>query len=225
MLIATKSEHSLLGGGAALALLLGSSLLGIGGCSRDVRLAEQDLRDVTVGTVTHYGVTLDEQATPKDVTHVLLRAIRADFLAKDEASRREAINVQKDLCAADAIYRRSAPALSRAEAIHHAVYRWTPIVSHYISSIDIDRADIEERFAQKGPTAVKGEDLMASQVLMELDDPSGDPNARVVLAVDLVQEKNHWRVLRLSFPPRRSIRKLAAKSATQPAELSASSGS
>lgn len=201
---------------AGVLLLL--SLLAPVGCSRDVRLEGEDLRDVTVKTVTHYGITLDEKATPQDVTYVLLRAIREDFLAKDEAARREAINRQKDLCAVESILQRSLATLDRAEAIHHTVYRWTPTVSHYVSSLQFDREEANKRFVLVGPIKAENEEFLASQVRLELDDPDGDPNAGVVLAVDLVQENNYWRVLRLSYPPKRSIRKTPAKPASASAK-------
>jgi hypothetical protein len=47
---------------------------------------------------------------------------------------------------------------------------------------------------------------MECEVLMEVDDPSGDPNARVVMIVYLARDKGFWRVLHLGFDQtRRSI--------------------
>jgi len=176
-----------------------------GGCSRDVRLAGRKLRSVTVGTATHYGVTLDQNASPQQVTYVLLRAIRDDFLARSEPEREAALDKQFDICAANRIAARNRVPANRDELIYNVVYRWTPTVSHYAHDFETEWGKAQERFVLKGPRPLRGSNNgpMECEVLTEVDDPGGDPNARVVLAVYLVQDNGFWRVLHLGFDTRR----------------------
>lgn len=188
----------------ALLPAVGAGLVGWGGCSRDVRLADRKIRSATVGTVTYYGTTLDRDASPEQVTYVLLRAIRDDFLAKTDEVREAAIDKEFDLCAADVIADRNRLQISRDEFIQNVVYRWTPTVSHYVHDFETDWEKARERFVLSGPRPVKGGggDSRECEVFMEVDDPGGDPNARVVMAVYLAQDDGYWRVLHLGFDPR-----------------------
>lgn len=178
------------------------------GCSRDVRLAGRKLRSVTVGTVTHYGVKLDEKASPQQVAYVVLRAIRDDFLAKSSEDREAALDRQFDLCAANVLDARKRGKISREELIYNVVYRWTPTVSHYSHDIETEWEKARERFVLLAERPVTGSKngQTECQVLMEVDDPSDDPNARAVLVVFLVKDSGFWRVSHLGFKPgRRSI--------------------
>lgn len=185
-------------------LLCGLGLSVWGGCKRDVRLAGRELRSVTVGTVTHYDVTLDRDASPQQVAYVLLRAIRDDFLARNEPDREAALDKQFDICAANRIAARNRLEIDRDEFIHNIVYHWTPTVSHYVFDFETEWEKANARFTLVGPRHVSGADGNPSEceVLMEVDDPDGDPNARVVMVVYLVQDKWYWRVLHLGFDPR-----------------------
>ena len=175
------------------------------GCERDARLADHTLRDPEVKTVTHYGMTLDEKASPEQVAYVLLMALRDDFLAPTDEERQRALDVQFDLCAADTLEAWNTGSLSRSEFIFEVVYHWTPTVSHYVNDFATQWEKAKTRLVATRPKPAKGPqaDAMECTVMMELNDPSGDANARVVMLISLVQEKGYWRVRRIGFDPSR----------------------
>ncbi|MBU0719483.1 MAG: hypothetical protein KJ749_14655, partial [Planctomycetes bacterium] len=86
-----------------LGVVVGNSVALAAGCESAGagRLANRKVEKPEVRTVTHYGMTLDEDASPEEVAFVLLRAIRDDFYAADLASREAAIDMQLDVCAAN----------------------------------------------------------------------------------------------------------------------------
>jgi len=180
-----------------------------GACSRDARLVGRNVRkDVTVRAVTHYNVTLDEAATPEQVAYVALRAVRDDFLATDTEEREAALDRQFDVCAADVIATRNRTGLKRDEFVYAVVHRWTPTVSHYVADFETDWEAAAERFVRTDPRLSKEShsDAMECEVLMEVNDPSGDPSAHALLVVYLAQDGGFWRVIHLGFDPtRRSI--------------------
>jgi len=189
---------------------------GAGGCRRDVRLADESIRHVTVRPVTHYGVTLDEQASPEQTAYVLLHAIKDDFLAPDKARREAALDIQFDICAANIIQGRNASSLERDEFIHHAVGQWTPTVSHYVHDFETEWEKAQARFLRIGPQPAKTSKtgVAQCQVLLEVGDPSGDPGARVVLAVSLARDNGLWRTTRLGFArASRSVQRWSAGAA------------
>ncbi len=186
-------------------LITGFALCPWGGCSRDVRLAGRDVRSVTVGPVDSYGMRLDEEATPEQVTYVLLRAIRDDFLASTPQQRKTALDIQFDICAANVLRGKNRKGMSRDEFVYNVVYRWTPAVSHYVENFETDWELAKARFVRGGPEPANGSDTDPKKctVLMELEDPSGEPDARVVMIVWLARDSGFWRVLHLGFDPRR----------------------
>lgn len=194
---------------------LALGLLGVvaidSGCSRDARLAGHQIRkNVTVRPVTHYGVTLDDKAAPERVAYVLLRAIRDDFLAKERQEREAALDRQFDLCAANVIAAKNNLRLSRDEFVYHVVHRWTPTVSHYVHNFETDWDQAKSRLVRAAPKTAKGADpsTTETEVLMEVDDPSGDGPARAVMVIYMAQDQGLWRVVHLGFDPqRRSIAK------------------
>ncbi len=176
--------------------------LGIGaGCTRDVRLAGKKLRSITVGVKTHFGMTLDKQATPDQVAYVLLRAIREDVSAKTPADREKALDVQFDLAAVGAIEATNRTHMDRNEYLYNVVYRWAPTVSHYAQDLPLEWDAAKSRLVASSPTPVKDsrDGSQECEVRLGLSDPSGDPNARVVLIVWLVQDSGFWRVTHLGF--------------------------
>jgi hypothetical protein len=184
------------------------------GCSRDVRLAGKNIRSVTVKPVTLYGVSLDENATPKDVVYVLLRAIREDFEAQTPEAREAALDKQFDICAANAIEARNRGSFDRDEFVHNVVYRWTPTVAHYVGDFETERSKASARLIRRVSKATAGDGARfeETEVLMEVNDPSGDPSARVVMVVWLAKDKGMWRVVHLGFDPHtRSISDLITK--------------
>ena len=178
------------------------------GCSRDVRLAQRKVRTVTVEAKTIYGVTLDESASPQQVTHVLLRAIREDFLATTAEEREAALDKQFDICAANVIQSRNRGSMARDEFVHNVVYRWTPTVSHYVNDFDTEWEKAKPRLVRvvKKPADLSGPNASTCEVAIEVADPDGDPNAGVIIVVWLAQDENLWRVVHLGFEPgRRSL--------------------
>jgi hypothetical protein len=173
------------------------------GCSRDARLADKRLRHPEVKAVTHYGVTLDEEASPKQVAYVLLRAIHDDFLAETDEQRQAALDVQFDLCAADALARRNPTGHTRDEFIYQVVYHWTPAVSHYVGDFETDWEKAQARMVthESKPAGKPNDKAKRAMVFMPLEDPGGDANARVVLMVQLVKDKGYWRAEGLGFEP------------------------
>ena len=190
----------------AAALMIATPL----GCSRDVRLAGKNVRkNVAVKPVTLYGQTLDETASPKQVAYAVLMAIREDFLAANEIEREAALDKQFDLCAPTIIAQKYRFGQTRDESVYQVVHRWTPTVSHYVGDFSTDWETADKRLvALSNKNADGGEGVtLETQLVMEVNDPSGDPNARVVLAVYLAQEQKLWRATHLGFATSvRSIR-------------------
>ena len=181
----------------------GISLAIAGGCARDVHLDDQKVRSVVVRTVSLFGMTLDETASPEQVAYTALRAIREDFEATTAAQRDEALDKQFDLCAANEIQARNRKSLTRDEFVHNVVYRWTPTVSHYVGDFDTTWEKARARFRRRTMTPIERSQDGAKEceLALEVDDPSGDPNARVVMLVWLAQDKGLWRVLHFGFDP------------------------
>jgi len=174
------------------------------GCRQDAVLGNRSIKTVTVRSVTHYGVTLDQNAAPNEVAYVALRAIRDDFLAKTPAERDVALDTQFDLVAANVLGQRNRSPLTRDEWVNQVVYLWTPTISHYVRDIETDLDGLKSRLVVSKVRETNG--TKECNVFLEVADPSGDPNARVVLAVYMAQDSGHWRVLHFGFvQDRRSI--------------------
>jgi len=196
MVIRTKGWRS-----AAVAGCLAAVLVGTGACDRDARLAGRKLRDVTVGTVTHYGATLDKSATPKQVTYVLLRAIREDFKAKTLEERETALDKLLDVAATGYLTKGRANEIDRWETVFRIVNRWTPTVAHYVDDIETDWEKARVRLREIGlePIKNRSDGTQQCKVITQLADPSGDPNAAVILIIQLIQDSGYWRVLGLAY--------------------------
>lgn len=178
------------------------------GCGRDARLAGRQIPTVTVRAVSHYGLNLDPQASPEQVAFAALRAIREDFEAKTKDDREKALAIQFDLAAADEIAARNPTSASRNEFVYKVVRAWTPTVSHYAHDFETDWERAKQRLIlrESNEAATKKQNAAEKSVAMLVNDPSGDPNARVVLLVWLVKDGGFWRVTHLGFDPqRRSI--------------------
>jgi hypothetical protein len=200
-----------------IAMMMVCGLAAWGGCSRDARLTGHNIRkDVTVGPVTHYGVKLDKEASPEQVAYVALRAIREDFLSSSPEEREAALDKQFDVSAAGVIARKNRTSRNRDEFVYQVVYQWTPTVSHYVHDFETDWKKAKARFVVNGPRPMRGTDanVMECEVLMEVADPTGDPNADVVMVIYLARDKGYWRVIHLGFDPTR--RSLAAVEAGKP---------
>lgn len=203
----SKTAQTVVGMGLACGLVV------VSGCNRDVRLAGRKLRNVTVRDVSHYGVTLEKAASPRQVAFVALRAVREDFLAANDAEREAALDKQFDVCAADVINARNLTGMNRSEFIHNVVYRWTPTVSHYVHEFETSWERAEERLVvrDKGPAKEPVEEAVKCEVAMRVSDPNGNPKAGVVLLVWLARDNGYWRVVHMGFDPtRRSIKRVTS---------------
>ena len=164
------------------------------GCKRAAHLADYDLPSVEVKAVTHYGLTLDKDATAREVAGAALLAMRDDLLAKDAAARKTAMNAQFELSAANEIRSRNGTGLSDDEFLYEAVRRWAPTVSYYVR-------DLPESWDEAEPRLYELDGTSADKriVMIELADPTGDPNATVVLGLSMAKDEGFWRVLQLGF--------------------------
>lgn len=190
-------------------------LIVVSGCDRDVRLAGRNVRHVEVHAVNHYNMNLNEQASPEQVAYVALRAIVDDFSATNEEDRETALQKQFDVTAANVIQSRNRTKLSRDEFLYNVVNHWTPTVSHYVQSFDADWDAMKSRLVRKNGNSGSSSDKDVSEcsVLLEADDPGGDPLARVVVVVWLAKDSGFWRVVHLGFDPHhRAIKKTAHRS-------------
>lgn len=187
-------------------VLFAAVLLTPCGCGRDARLAGQALpTDLTVRAVTHYGVTLDEKASPEEAGYVLLRALREDFEAKDAESRQRAMGVQYDVAAVNDLLALNPAELPAAEAIYGLVRSWAATVGHYAAQLPAEWETARDRLrvtaAQASKTGRAG--VQECQLLYPVADPKGDARAGAILFVSLVQEQGMWRVRSVGFVPGR----------------------
>jgi hypothetical protein len=175
------------------------------GCGGDARLAGHKIRSVTVRSVTHYGITLDQQAAPEQVAFVLLRAIRDDVSAKTRGDREAALDKQFDLCAANVLQKRNRTSMPRDEFVHGVVYHWAPTVSHYVGDFETDWGQAAARLVRTKPNTDSKASPEETEVYMELADPGGDPKARVVMVIWMAQDGGFWRVTHLGFDSTRRL--------------------
>jgi hypothetical protein len=187
----------------ALALVM-AVLAASCGCQEDAALRGAAPHKVTVGTVTDQDLVLDADATPKQVTFALCRAIRDDVLAgQDQAAREAALERQLNLCAPAYIlehYRgffRGYP-VDGAASVHKVVRSWAPMLARYVDSLGMDRQTAQTRM-REGPTASQDPDKTRTNVFFEVADPSGRREANVVVRVYLVREEGFWRVGHVGF--------------------------
>lgn len=187
------------------------------GCGRDARLVGKNLpTDLTIRPVTHYGLTLDDQATPQQVGFVLLRAMKEDYDSKDPEARKAAMNILYDITAMDDILALNPSGLDPADSIYTVVKNWTPTVSHYAAQLPTEWESAKDRLTatKPQPTKTGRAGVMECQVLFQLDDPQGDPNGRAVFFGALVQDKGLWRVRSVGFVPNRRILATKTKDGT-----------
>ena len=184
-----------------LPLAIGALILT--GCGRDARLADRNIRDVTVHTVTKYGQVLDTNATPKQVVYVLLHAIVDDYAAGDNRDQREvALDTQFALCAPEEIKRRAAgrgqltPQRAR-EGLYAAVSHWAPALGFYRESFKGDFDSLAERML----VAVDAKNPNVATVYLNLrhPHPPEGQDADAVARFGLVKESGYWRIWWVGF--------------------------
>lgn len=168
------------------------------GCSRDVRLSGRKLRAPNVRAVVQYGLNLDTQAAPEQVAYAALRAIHDDFRAANREAREEALDRQFDLAAGNEIVKQNRTGLSPEEYLFKVVNHWTPSISHYVDRFPTDWESAKARLLRRDFKSSDGK-TAGAEVLLEVDDPTGEPNARAVVVVWLVQDTGFWRVTHVGF--------------------------
>ncbi|UCG16813.1 MAG: hypothetical protein JSV19_02015 [Phycisphaerales bacterium] len=195
-------------GSVSLLLLVAAGCVFLSGCQRDATLTGANIRKAEVRVVTDQGLVLDEQATPTQVAFVLLRAIRDQVRAADTDAREKALQRQFALCAPETIYQAhyqyytrliGSYTADRDETVYRVVRSWAPRVARYVGAFDFDWPAAEQRLVQSavGKGASDGNEI--SSVLVEAADPNGDPNASVVIKIDLTRESGFWRVRWIGF--------------------------
>lgn len=211
--------HSITNRIAFVGILFAAVAICMAGCGRDVRLAGQKLRQPTVQTVSMYGITLDESATPEQVAFAALRAVRDDVRAISEAAREEALDREFQLCAANEIANQNRTRLSRDEHLTRVMLAWAPTISHYVDQFPTSWDEAATRLVRRASTrsGSAGEAPTATEVLLEVRDPGGDPGGGAVLVVWLVQDSGYWRVTHLGFlPGKRTIASVASAATPAP---------
>jgi hypothetical protein len=200
-----------------LALLVAAfvACIGITGCTPDPE--HKDIPPAQTKVVEAYGLTLDESATPQQVTYVLLRSILDDVSAAQAhkpKEQKEALKITHSLAAYSVLERRLLDVVNagrerkktslgpdRDLQIYDLVRNWAPIVSHYVSSFDTDFEAAAKKMAAPSNT-----DLKTAHVFYQA---SHDPNAtddtrdEVTIDIELAKEpadgKEFWHVARISY--------------------------
>ena len=189
---------------AGVGFIVGLVLLAA--CQRDARLADAKLRDPLVKDVTVAGLTLDKSAPPENVAYALLQAIKADIAAgSDLAAREKAFEDEFYLAAPAAIHAQHVRAVGPEnadfkEGVFRTVQTWAPTLGHYVGSFDFPVEAIKQRLRVVDPGQKLNRAGTAERhVLLEAQDPDGDPNAAVIVKIRLVQEEGRWRVWWVGF--------------------------
>lgn len=207
-----RFRHAVTGG---LALAVVACLTG--GCQD----AADTLPPPEVKTVTAYGQTLDESATPQQVAYVLLRSLAEDVQAAQAKPPRREDQKQANLitwsvAAPNTIEQRilstarehaKDPARfqslgeNRKKEIYRVVNQWAPIVAYYVASFDQDPETAMSRMhVRPSPNG------QVTHILYEVtpDPTRPDVDQRRTLDIELVKEKGadgkeYWRVARVGY--------------------------
>jgi len=186
----------------ALGFILATAAIGVWcACGGDARLTGQKVRHAAVKTVSLYGLTLDQNASAEQVAFVALRAMREDALAEDAAAREAALDKQFDVCAAGVLAKTNRTSIPSDQYIYGVVNHWTPTVAFYAKDLETDWEKASTRLVRRDSTAAKDvkDESKECEVQMQLADPSGDPNASLVLVVWMALDDGYWRVTHLVF--------------------------
>lgn len=180
------------------------ALVASSGCNDESRNVGKGIRHHVVEPVTDQGLTLDQNADPKDVVYVLLRAIVDDYDAGDDAAAREAaFDRQLALCAPDYIFERAFhQSFGRDEAVQRIVWRWGPTLGHYRADFPKSVDEVRGRLLRATSDTVKdasGAEIERTRLFLELASPTGNVNANIVAQFQLVKEKGFWRVSQVGF--------------------------
>ncbi len=186
--------------GWTLALMIAAIGAGTIACGRNAKLAGHDIRDVSVGTISAYGKTLDQDATVQEVLYVLLNAVADDYEATDKVERDKAMEIQFGVCAPAKIKRalaglRELGEQELKEGLYDAVRHWTPILAFYSHSFRDDFDTLSDRMHVIISEGKEGQQAEADAYL-NVPHPNAEdnPNAGAVARFFLVKEQGYWRV-------------------------------
>jgi len=177
-------------------------MLPLVGCQKNTVALEEQPFEIDTGPVTQAGLALDASATPEQVVYALLRAIYDDVKANDVDTRRQAFQRELDLSAPDTIYARSRyHNLTRNEGVKRIVWHWAPTLAYHVDDFPKSWNDAASRLrsAHTGFSQSPNNSRF-TRVLIELADPSGDPNASVIAQFQLTNQPGGlWRVTQVGF--------------------------
>jgi hypothetical protein len=180
-----------------------------------------EIPDAKIEPVTAYGLTLDENATPEQVSYVLTRAIADDVKAAQAHKHDEhkaAVDTQFKIAAYSVLEKRvlgaknsrGGPEVStldpdRTEQIYEVVKQWGSIAAHYVPSFadTFDAAAARMDVEKESSTAA----TVTYKVSHAPDAATEDQRQPATLAFDLHKEKagdkSYWRVAMVDFkrPP------------------------
>jgi hypothetical protein len=236
--VASVANRCKLGLRICATCLLAAAVLA--GCAKP---QEENIPPVRVGPVEAYGLTLDESASPQQVTYVLLRSL-ADDVQHARAGRRQeqrqALETTFAVAAHPTLEQRLIKATNLARArpeptlgeqrdrrIFELVRGWAPIVAYYVNSFDARRWPTFDAAVADQMRLRTASDPGTVHVLLDVasdpDDPNPEKHETATLDVELRQEtaggNTYWRVARLSYLP-----KAPPRPATQPTAIAPSSG-
>jgi hypothetical protein len=228
------------GGGRGLTglVVLAGMLAGLGTVSGCSNPAEAEVPKAEVKTVEAYGVTLGPEASPQQVSWVLLKSVADDYAAaraKDAEAQKKAQATTMAVAAPNKIEERLVQTANqinpnlkkqslgedRDRKIFKTVHYWAPIVGHYVASF----ANMDlQTFVRESWVTTTPDGQIAHVYLPVSHDPAQTDPAKAetaTLNIELSREKaeaggpEYWRVSRVQFLGRQF------RAPTVPAEVQA----
>ena len=179
---------------------------------------EHDIPAAKTEVVSAYDQTLDAAASPKQVAYVLLRTLADDVRAAQahqHEAQEQAIEQAFSLAAFDEIEKRVLNvknAMSKSSSlwgdrykqIYEVVYRWAPIVAHYIDSFDQDFASASAKMTMRETH----EGAIAHVYYPVVHDPNETDSEKIQSAIVHIElarqaassgDEKYWRVAKVTF--------------------------
>ncbi|UCD29850.1 MAG: hypothetical protein JSV03_05055 [Planctomycetota bacterium] len=184
---------------------------------------DKDIPKTELKTVSAYNLTLDENATPKQVAYVLLRSLADDVTAAqnhEHEKQKEAFNLTFSLAAYAQVEKQIVETENRTrinkitslgdkrdKKIFKFVKYWAPIVGHYIKSFDTDMESAEKNMqvelSQDGGTA-----HVYRKVAHDPAETDPEKQQTATLDITMVKEKTgvreYWRVALIGYRPKKA---------------------
>jgi hypothetical protein len=171
----------------------------------DPILPNELLRHYEVVTADYYGVRLDEKASPRDVTYVLLRsiedgakAVAAPTPKEQVPALRQAREIQLAVAAPQTILQYYQQAgypvegsMTEEKVILGAVLGWSRLLGYYVGGLGLDRREAWTEMIEpssSGPSA-------KAVVLLE----ASKDQFKTGVIVRLAREADRWRIYMVTF--------------------------